>query len=445
MERFDDIIIGAGPGGYEIAADLAASGRKIALIEKDRPGGTCLNRGCIPTKCLCATASMMLSLRDAAAFGIDAGNISVDYGAARRRMHGVVESLRSGVETLLSKVETIHAAARVLPDGAVEADGRRLSADRVLIATGSRPAILPVEGAEYALTSDDLLERDMPLPRRVTIIGGGVIGIEFANIFNALGSEVTVVEYCKEILPAFDADIAKRLRTALQGRGVKFALGAEVTTISPDGSVCYRGKRGEASVAGDTVVMAVGRSPVLPEGLKGAGIELTPKGFIAVDEEMRTSRPGFYAAGDVTGLCMLAHVATAQARKAMLGEDIRLDIIPSAVFAVPEAAMVGLTAAYCASRGIECATARGNFAANGKALADGMPAGCVKIVYEPTTRKILGVHVLGPHASDLVAEGAALMYGGVTVDELAGSLVHSHPTLSEVLQSVARSAASHEA
>ena len=445
MERFDDIIIGAGPGGYEIAAELAASERKVALIEKDRPGGTCLNRGCIPTKCLCATAAMTLSLRDAAAFGIDAGNISVDYDAARQRMHGVVESLRSGVQTLLAKVETIHATAGILSDGTVEADGRRLSADRVLIATGSRPAILPVEGAEHALTSDDLLERDMPLPHRVTIIGGGVIGIEFANIFNALGSEVTVVEYCKEILPTFDTDISKRLRTTLQGRGVKFALGAEVTAISPDGCVHYRGKRGDASVEGDAVVMAVGRRPVLPEGLKEAGIELTPKGFIAVDEGIRTSRPGFYAAGDVTGLCMLAHAATAQARKAMLGEDVRLDIIPSAVFAVPEAAMVGLSAADCTSRGIECATARGNFAANGKALADGMPAGCVKIVYDPTTRKILGVHVLGPHASDLVAEGAALMYGGVTVDELAGSLVHSHPTLSEVLQSVARSAASHEA
>lgn len=438
MERFDDIIIGGGPGGYEVAAELAARGRRVALVESDRLGGTCLNRGCIPTKCLCATASAALQARGAAGFGVSVSGVSIDYSAALRRMRSVVDSLRQGIDLLLGKVEIVHARGRLTAEGCVEAGGRLLGADRVLIATGSRPAMLPVAGAELALTSDDILKRDTPAPGRLTIIGGGVIGIEFASIFNALGTDVTVVEYCKEILPQFDSDIAKRLRGALQSRGVKFALGAEVTAIDRFHSVHYRGKRGDAAVESDAVLMAVGRRPVLPEGLAEAGVELTGRGFIAVDSDMRTSRSGVYAAGDVTGLCMLAHAATAQARKAMLGEDVRLDIMPSAVFAEPEAAMVGLTVAECERRGIGHTTARGNFAANGKALADGAPAGCIKLVCDSSSRQILGVHVLGAHASDLVAEAAALMYGGVSVDSLAGSLVHSHPTLSEALQQVAR-------
>lgn len=442
MERPDDIIIGAGPGGYEVAAELAARGRRVVLIERDAPGGTCLNRGCIPTKCLCATADAVLNARVAEEFGVATGEVHADFGAATARMRRVVDTLRSGVESMLAGVEYVNASARILPDGRIEAGGRVFEAERMLIATGSRPAVpAGIEGSEHTVTSDDILRGDMELPRRIVIVGGGVVGIEFASIFNALGSEVTVIEYCKEILPQFDADIAKRLRTSLQGRGVSFALGAELLSVGADHSVRYRGKRGENTVEADVVLMATGRQPVLPEGIAEAGIELTGRGFIAVDDEMRTSRPGFYAAGDVTGRCMLAHAATAQARKAMLGEDVRLDLIPSAVFSAPEAAMVGLTAAQCATLdGVDCATARGNYASNGKAMAMGAPAGCVKIVYDRNSGTILGVHVLGAHASEIVAEAAALMYGGVSIGALATGLVHSHPTLSEVLQTVARSA-----
>lgn len=442
MERSDIIIIGGGPGGYEIAAELAGKGLEVTLIERGKLGGTCLNRGCIPTKCLCATAEAAISARTASALGVDAKDVCVDYAAARKRMHEIVDSMRDGVAHILSKVKVIDGVASVTADGAIKVGETLMTADKVLIATGSEPARLAVPGAEHAVTSDEMLQNDHPLPRRLTIIGGGVIGIEFASIYAALGSEVTVLEYCKEILPPFDADIAKRLRMALQARGIKFVTGANVRSISAERSVAYETRRGEATIDADIVLMATGRRPVLPDGLQEAGIELTDRGFIEVDERMRTTRRGFYAAGDVTGLCMLAHAASAQARVALCEDaDIDLNIIPSAVFSAPEAAMAGLTEADCERLGIECAIARCNYAANGKAqAADVASVGMVKLVYSPQTRLLLGAHVLGAHASDLVAEAVALMYGMVTIDELATDIVHSHPTLSELLQTASRNA-----
>ncbi len=442
MERSDIIIIGGGPGGYEIAAKLADKGMKVTLIERDRLGGTCLNRGCIPTKCLCATADAALNARTSSALGIDVNGVSVNYERARARMHEVVDGMRNGVQQMLSKVHVINGTASINADGSVQIGSVQLSADKVLIATGSAPARLPIPGAEYAATSDELLQEDLPLPSRITIIGGGVIGVEFASIYAALGTDVTVLEYCKEILPQFDGDIAKRLRISLQSRGIKFVTGANVKSIASDRTVTYETRRGEASVEADMVLMATGRSPVLPDGLHEAGIELNNRGFIEVDERMCTTRPGFYAAGDVTGLCMLAHAASAQARLALCEDsDVDLNIIPSAVFCTPEAAMAGLTVADCERIGIECATARCNYAANGKAQAAGIAStGLVKLVYNPQTRMLLGAHVLGAHASDLVAEAVALMHGMVTIDELATDIVHAHPTLSELLPAAARNA-----
>ena len=444
MEKFDILIIGGGPGGYEVAAEQAAAGHSVALVERAELGGTCLNRGCIPTKCLCATASRVLSIRSANEFGIKTDGATVDYKAATERMRSVVDGLRESVAEALKNVTVIRGEASITPDGSVAVDGRTYSAARVLIATGSRPARLPIPGAEYALTSDDFLSGTHELPKRLVIIGGGVIGIEFASIYNALGVDVTVLEFCREILPGFDSDVAKRLRMALQARGVRFATGAQATSIEPGYRVNYTTRRGEETADADAVLMATGRVPIVPAGVCEAGIELTERGFIAVDESMRTTREGFYAAGDVTGICMLAHAATAQARVALGcdGQEPELNIIPASVFSVPEASMVGLTKEQCEAHGVECATVRCNYAASGKALADGA-SGFVKIVYSPATRLILGVHVLGEHASDLVAEAAALIYGMTTIDELATDLVHGHPTLSELLPMAAKSALQH--
>ncbi len=439
MDEFDIIIIGAGPGGYEIAAEEAAKGRRVAIVERDSLGGTCLNRGCIPTKCLCASAETIHTVKNAATFGVDATVSGFSFAAATARMREVVGGLREGVAAQLKGCTVIEGEARLLGNGAVAVGDRTLSAPKILIATGSRPASLPVPGADKALTSDDVLALES-LPASVAIIGAGVIGMEFASILSAFGVAVTVIEYCKEILPPFDREVAKRLRSILSRQGIKIVVGAAVKAVGEDGrSVTYAGKRGDETVEAEAVIMAVGRRPVLPEGLAEAGVELTERGFIKVDSRMRTTAPGICTAGDCTGLCMLAHAATAQARIAMAEEsdDVpNLDVIPSAVFTTPELAMAGLTEEQCEARGIEYDVRKSLYAANGKARAMGATDGFVKILTDRTTaRHIIGCHIIGAHASDICAEAAALMCEGASTARAKARIIHGHPTLSEVLAS----------
>lgn len=470
MNHSDIIIIGGGPGGYEIAAEAARAGRKVTLIEKADLGGTCLNRGCIPTKCLLASASAILSARRAADFGVSIEGITPDYAKAAERMQGVVASLRQGVEGLLKDVEVIRGEASLgtvpfvglVGDHApepeacslnaengertmlpvVRVDGREFTAEQILIATGSVPAILPVPGADLAITSDDLLKLTS-LPKSIAIIGGGVIGMEFASILQAFGVEVTVIEYCKEILPPFDKEVAKRLRTTLSRRGVKIIVGAAVSKIEQAAEgllrLTYAGKKGDESIECETALMAVGRKAVLPEGCAEAGINVNARGFIETDPLMRTSAPGVYAVGDVNGRCMLAHAASAQARVAF-GDDVDMEYIPSAVFTAPECAMVGLTEEQCQKEEIDYASAKSMFAGNGKALAMGEGEGFVKVLYSPATRLMLGVHVIGPHASDIAAEATVCLAEGVTVDDVAHTIIHGHPTLSEALMTACAAA-----
>ncbi len=438
MRSADFIIIGGGPGGYEIAADLAADGRKVILIERDRLGGTCLNRGCIPTKCLCASASAAMTVADAASYGVDVPAFTLDYGRAVERAAAVMDQLRGGIEAMLRDVEVIIGEASLKPDKVVVVNGEHLTAGRIIIATGSRPAVPDIPGASLAVTSDGFLSLT-DVPRRVAIIGGGVIGLEFASILAAFGREVTVLEFCKEVLPQFDGEIAKRLRTTLSRRGIKFLTSTRVTAIEKGLRIIYEGKRGNDSLDCDLVVMAVGRRPVMPQGIEAAGIELDGRGFIKVDELMETSVGGIYAVGDVNGLCMLAHAASAQARRAS-GIDVNLDIIPSAVFTSPEAAMVGMTEDRARKKGHELMIGKASFAANGKALAMAESDGTVKIIFDRESGLILGCHIIGPHAADLIAEVAALMFGMTTREELAEKLVHGHPTLSEALQDASRNA-----
>ncbi len=438
MRSADFIIIGGGPGGYEIAADLAADGRKVVLIERDRLGGTCLNRGCIPTKCLCASASAAMTVADAASYGVDVPAFTLDYGRAAERAAAVMDQLRGGIEAMLRDVEVIIGEASLKPDKVVVVNGEHLTAGRIIIATGSRPAVPDIPVASLAGTSDGFLSLT-DVPRRVAIIGGGVIGLEFASILAAFGREVTVLEFCKEVLPQFDGEIAKRLRTTLSRRGIKFLTSTRVTAIEKGLRIIYEGKRGNDSLDCDLVVMAVGRRPVMPQGIEAAGIELDGRGFIKVDELMETSVGGIYAVGDVNGLCMLAHAASAQARRAS-GIDVNLDIIPSAVFTSPEAAMVGMTEDRARKKGHELMIGKASFAANGKALAMAESDGTVKIIFDRESGLILGCHIIGPHAADLIAEVAALMFGMTTREELAEKLVHGHPTLSEALQDASRNA-----
>lgn len=437
MAQFDLLVIGAGPGGYELAAGAAAQGLSVALVERDRPGGTCLNRGCIPTKCLCHSADVVATVANAAEFGVKVDGFQPDYTAAHTRMRSVVATLRENVKSVLRNVTLIEGEARFLPDGSIAVGDERYTAVRTVIATGSTPARIPVKGAEFAITSDELLGMDT-LPESVTIIGGGVIGIEFAAIMNAFGCQVTVIEYCKEILPPMDRDIAKRLRSMLSRRGIKIVTSAAVTSIENDGTVTYECKGKAETCRSELVVMAVGRRPVIPEGIAEAGIELNQRGFIKVDSGFMTSRDGVYAVGDVNGLCMLAHAATAQAIS-LIGKIENLDVIPSAVFTTPEIGMAGLTEEICKDRGLDYKVSKSMFGANGKAIASGESEGFVKLIYRPADGHIYGCHILGPHASDLIQEVVNVMASDLGTAAIARA-VHGHPTISEVVASAARSA-----
>lgn len=412
------IIIGAGPGGYETAAEAASRGIETILISEGPLGGTCLNEGCIPTKSLCA---------------MDAPD--------QERKQAVIEQLRSGIAQLMRNklITLVEGRARLLSPRSVEAAGSVYEADAIIIATGSVSASLPIPGAEKAIDSAEMLKLT-EVPRRLCVIGGGVIGLEFASIYRKFGSEVTVLEFCPGILPRFDTDLAKRLKAALVKRGISIETSARVTSIS-EGKVHWSKGDKEFETEADCILMAVGRRPNLASlDLDSIGIAHTPRGII-VDADMQTNVPGIYAIGDITGGMMLAHVASAHGRRALdhiCGTPDRIDfsIVPAAVFTVPEAACVGKTEEEC--EGTEIITGKANYRANGKALASGEADGWCKVIADKASGRILGAHILGAHASDIIHEAAVLIALGATVGQ-AGDIIHAHPTLSEVLFSAIRS------
>ena len=484
----DLIIIGAGPGGYETAVRAAKAGLQVVIIEKEHLGGTCLNAGCIPTKCLCHSAEAPLNPPIRGEEG------SAYLCAAIERKNEVVEKLKAGVAQLMKTpgITLVEGEARFLDSHtvAVNTMDNEFSAPNIIIATGSQTKFLPIPGAhaEGVVTSTEMLNLTT-LPQRLCIIGGGVIGLEFASIFQSLGSQVTVIEFCKEVLPNFDRDLAKRLRTSLKKRGIEFHTSAAAKEISPlPASPCREGEdtirplRGGVkgrlqvdfeekgklqSVETDLVLMAVGRAANLQSlNLADVGIETTPRGIV-VDEHMQTNVPGIYAIGDVNGLMQLAHAASAQGRVALehitrptpnpslkeRGADTAANEnrnvttplhtrerqgvgpIPSAVFTVPEAAMVGQTEEQLEEAGTEYQAHKALYRANGKALAMEAEDGLVKILTDKDG-KILGCHILGAHASDLIHEATLAMRLGATIHDLADT-VHAHPSLSEILLAAA--------
>lgn len=439
MEKSDILVIGAGPGGYETAAHAAAHGKSVTLIERGELGGTCLNRGCIPTKCYCRSAQAMLDIADAPSLGVALPEtmVQVDYPQVVARKNQVVEQLRQGVAFVLKGVNVVKGEALFTGASEVECGGETYTADQIIVATGSRPAMLPIPGAELCVNSDQMLETT-ELPASMVIIGGGVIGIEFASVYAAMGVKVTVVEYCKDILPPFDAEIAKRLRMALKKRGIDIVVGAAVKEVCPGFVVKYDLKGKEKEVAADLVLMAVGRAPVVPEGL-ASHVSISRRGFIEVGDDMKAAgRDDLYAIGDVNGRCMLAHAATAQGMVALGCDKIDLSVVPAAVFSVPECAMVGKTEEQCVAAGLETKIGKAMYRANGKALAMGEPEGLVKII-AGADGKILGCHICGAHAADLIQEIALAMANGLTVADVAFT-IHGHPTLSEVVLRAAQAA-----
>ena len=405
-EKTDLIIIGAGPGGYRAAEYAAKQGLKVVIFEGDNVGGTCLNVGCIPTKTYVHSAT---------------------FAEARERMAQVVTQLRSGVESILS-----HPNITLVREKASFTDAHTVgdyTAPHIIIATGSETKWLPIEGVgtdPRVVDSTGLLNLDT-LPKRLCIIGAGVIGMEFASVFHRFGSEVTVIEYLKECLPALDSDIAKRLRKLLEKRGITFKMKTAVQSL--------------ADIDADVILMATGRKP-RTEGLNlsAAGITLAPNGAIPVDEDCKVLSPDscLFAIGDVNGRQMLAHAAEMQAIRAVnriLGktDGIRFDIMPAAIFTEPEAACVGPTEDQLKEQGIPYVCKKSFWRANGKAMAMGETEGMLKLFASPEGL-ILGCHAYGAHSADIIQEVSVLMCKDTTIDELA-DMVHIHPTLSEILKS----------
>lgn len=432
------IIIGAGPGGYELAALLARQKHNVTLIERAELGGTCLNRGCIPTKVMAHAAALARDARNAAAFGIEVTPPLVNFDVLCSKRSAIVDTLRSGVEMLLAGVNIVKGEAKFTGPHSVEVDGVEYTADKIVIATGSSSATLPIPGSSHAVTSDVLLILDK-VPESLAIIGGGVIGMEFASIFSTLGAKVTVIEYFKEILPQFDKDIAKRLRQAMAAEGVTFVTGAQVTAIeevSGNGNpvtfnVLYTSGTKSGEVEAGVVAMAVGRRPNLPQGLDIAGITTEHGRIIVNPETFLTSNPDVYAIGDVNGICMLAHAASAQAR-VVAGEQVNMSVIPSVVFTYPELAIVGMTEQQCKDAGINYRAAKIPFRGNGKAVTIGETDGMVKLIADADSGNVLGCQIMGPHAADLIEEVAVVIANKLTVKAIT-STIHPHPTLCEAV------------
>lgn len=424
------LVIGAGPGGYETALEAASRGaEEVTLVHEGPLGGVCLNEGCIPTKTFCSAVSGRPACSD--------------LSDIQARKSEVVEQLQAGIGSMLAraKVRTIRGRARFTDPKTVCVDGQTLTADRIVIATGSHPASLSVPGADLPgiLDSTDALALK-EAPKSLCIIGGGVIGLEFASVFSKLGTEVSVVEYAKGILPRFDSDVAKRLRLLLEKSGIRIETSAAVSSITtaPDGyAVNYECKGSMKSICATSVLMAVGRRPNVEDlGLETAGIEFGPKGIV-VDENMCTSAEGVYAIGDVCGGMMLAHTAKYQGRRALchiFGEKDGLDFsaVPAAVFTEPELATIGLCEDDAKAQGLDFKCIKSFYRACGKAVAMGQSEGLCKIVADNATGRVLGCTILGAHASDIIHEIATLMHFGGTLADLK-DIIHAHPTLSEIL------------
>lgn len=449
--KTDLIIIGAGPGGYETALAAASRGMTVTLFNGAALGGTCLNEGCIPTKCFCRDAEVVSTFKHGDEYGIDDFTFSVDFNKILSRKNNVVETLRSGIDMMLKKarVNVVNAMASFKDNKTVVADGEEYTADKIIIATGSVSKSLPIPGHDLECVKDStqMLGIDY-VPASLTIIGGGVIGMEFASIFSQLGSQVTVIEFMKQILPPFDSDIAKRLKQTLSKKGVKIITGAAAKEIKQNEfyeiEVTYDLKGKEEKVVSSDLLMAVGRAPRVDGlNLEAAGVDYTPKG-IPVDDNMRTNVEGVYAIGDVNARMMLAHVASFQGIHALNDiqgklDNIRFDLVPSAVFTVPECGMVGKTEEQCKSEGVEVMVGQSFFRANGKALALGDPDGLCKLIFRKEDGMLIGAHIMGVEAADLAQQCADLMNRNVTLPELT-DIIFGHPTVSEVLLSAAHAA-----
>src|SRR6202049_1754186 len=446
---FDVVILGGGPGGYVAALRAAQLGAKTAIVEKDRLGGTCLVRGCIPTKALLQSSELYSQAKGGAVFGVIADKVAFDWAAAQKRKTAVVDQLVKGVEGLLKAggVTVFRGAARLAGDGAVEVAADRITAKDIVIATGSAIARIPLKGAETTSDSDKILELKEGRAR-LAIIGGGVVGMEFAAMFAALGSKVTVLEMLPQVLPMVDADLVNLYAKHLAGIGGTIHTNSKVAeVVKAKGGLQVRFSEGGegGAVDADQVLLAVGRSPYT-EGLgaEEAGVKLE-RGRVVVDAHLRTTASGVWAIGDVIGGIMLAHVASYEgicAVENIAGHGNRTPdyhAAPNCIYTDPEIAHGGLGDEEAKDKGLEVKIGRFPFAASGRALTLGQSEGFVKVISDASSGRLLGAHIIGPRATDLIAEATLAVQNGLTLDQI-DLTIHAHPTLPESLMEAALAA-----
>ncbi|QNB46948.1 dihydrolipoyl dehydrogenase [Thermanaerosceptrum fracticalcis] len=451
-------VIGGGPGGYVAAIKAAQLGAKVLLVEKGQLGGTCLNRGCIPTKALLRSVEVIETVAHAKDYGVLVDKFSLDRSLLVKRKERVTAQLRQGVEGLLkaNKVTVIKGTAsfkdvHTIMVEVAAGETKEYNCDNFIIATGSKPAIINLPGIQgrNIMTSDEALELTY-IPGRIAIIGGGVIGMEFATIYHALGSRVTVVEAMASILPAVDQEISQLLAKTLKHKGIEILTGAKILEIGDNAqgkTLTLEKDNARKVIEVDAILVAVGRAAETTGlNLEGIGVKLNGRN-IAVDKYLITNLPNIYAIGDVIGGIQLAHVASQEGERAVLNildKQLPMDysIVPSCIYTIPEVACVGLTEDEVKKRGINYKVGRFPYVASGKALTHGDATGFAKIICDSQTGEILGAHLIGHNATDLISEMSLAMKLEGTIEEVA-DLIHPHPTISEIMKEAALDVTGH--
>jgi dihydrolipoamide dehydrogenase len=453
--EYDLVVIGGGPAGYAGAIRAGQLGKKVACIEFERAGGTCLNWGCIPTKALLKSAELFRSLQKGDAFGITVKEAGFDFAKVMQRSRGVADQMAKGVEFLFrkNKVDYFLGHAQVTVPGMVEITsgehkGKFFKTKNVLLATGCKPRQLPgiaVDGERIMTSREALVPRKSP-PKSIVIIGAGAIGVEFAYFFNAFGTKVTLVEMLPQVVPVEDEEVAKALQRSFEKQGIAVHVGTKVENVrvkkdKVELSLVKTGETNSTEVEAETLLVAIGVSPNL-EGTLSPKVKLDlERGYVKVNDNYETTVKGIYGAGDIIGPPWLAHVATFEAVNAvnaMFGQHHagRVKNFPGATYCQPQIASTGLTEKQCKEKGLNYKIGKFPFTASGKAVAAGDSEGFVKVISEGKTGEILGVHIIGNEAPELIAEYVLAMNSELTVDEVHRS-IHAHPTLSEALMEAA--------